>query len=96
MRARGAGSADGRNGRREAVGNWGLKAGRGQCHCLPRAASAIMTNRARLSRIFLLTSLSLNFRRAKKKADHWIAHFPLTTVGAERRSFVHKEICGKR
>ena len=48
MRGRGAGSADGRNGRHEAVGNWGLgEAGIGQCHCRRRAASAILTNRTR-------------------------------------------------
>jgi len=49
MRGRDAGSADGRTGRREAVGNWGLgKARIGQCHCSPHAASAILTSRTRL------------------------------------------------
>jgi len=59
MRGRGAGSADGRSGRREAVGNWGLgKAGIGLYHCLPRAASATLTNRTRP-----LSDLSLWRRR---------------------------------
>jgi hypothetical protein len=61
MRGRGAGSADGRSGRREAIGtNWGLgKAGIGQCHGLPRATSAILTNRTRP-----LSDLHLERRRA--------------------------------
>ena len=72
MRGRGAGSADGRSGRREAVGNWGLvKAGIGR-HCLPRATSAIMTNCTRPLGSLFVASPSLNFRRAQKKADHWI------------------------
>jgi len=61
MRGRGAGSADGRSGRREAVDNWGLgKTGIGQCHCLPRATSAILTYRTRP-----LSDLHLERRRAR-------------------------------
>jgi hypothetical protein len=84
MRARDAGSADGRSGRREAVGDWGLgKAGIGPCRCSPRATSAILTNRTPPLGSPFLASPSLNFRRMKKKADRGILlHFPLRKLSA--------------
>jgi hypothetical protein len=69
MRARGAGSADGRNGQREAVGNWG-KAGYVGVIAGGARPSAILTNRTRLSRIFIRASPNPNSLWENKKADH--------------------------
>jgi len=84
MRARGAGSADGRNGRREAVGNWvwvgrdrlvSLLAARGLGHSdEPHAPS--------LGSLFV-ASPSLNFVARGKKADHGFTLFSLEELSAK-------------
>ena len=86
MRGRDAGSADGRTGRREAVGNWGLgKARIGQCHCSPHAASAILTSRTRL-----LSNSEPEFSSREEEGISRVYPFSLDELSA------FCSLCGKR
>ena len=75
MRGRGAGSADGRSGRREAVGGVGVRPGKASviaaAHDLGHSDEPHTPS---LGSPFV-ASANLNSFSAKKKADHWVYPF---------------------